>query len=516
MRNTKIIPVLLCAAGIGCGPSPIDTSSGLAGPASAPAAAGSAGTLPPAAGSGAPAVPVGSALPGTTPAVSTTPTTPTTATPTTAMPVTPITGTPVANVPPPGMLPPATGGPISMQCRGFAFEGIQFSPGGDVTPNICEAFHPTLNNQFAVRCVDVWPWYKTAYSGDQYCILPPPPDKGVQLGHHPQGEGLAWHEKASKGDMATYMNPPTGWTLPPGGEEERNIQIKHQNAAGKYYRIYTRMRGGSHHMIVSTVASSSQTFVWGPGGADGLFSNNLMPGAQRPDENAPQSFKTPAEDEGLYRELPANAIVNYNVHHFNSTDKPILREAWQNIWWEDKATIKVNTISGLPILQALGTFAQPGEIVDMHYASTVASPTRVLGLFGHRHAWTTNFSAWVERSGKEPQILYQSFDWFDEPTYTYNSEVKNPVPATEMRLDGAASGMVMLNPGDKLHFNCHIEYTDARAKEENSPVTPAQNGPLRFANEAFNAEMCILFGDAVGNNGTMEQLGPPPAFATRR
>jgi hypothetical protein len=71
----------------------------------------------------------------------------------------------------------------------------------------------------------------------------------------------------------------------------------------------------------------------------------------------------------------------------------------------------------------------------------------------------------------------------------------------------------MLDPGDKLHFNCHIEYTDARAKSEKSPVTPSQNGPLRFANQAYNAEMCILFGAAVGNNGTPEQLGPPPDFA---
>ena len=525
MRNNPIILVLLCAASVGCGSSPTDTS-GLTGPASTPSATSTTPTQPAVpsqvtAGAPAAAVPAtGVGLPATAPATATTPaigTTPTVATPGTATTgTTPATGTPTANVPPAGMLPPATGGPISMACRGFAFENILYSPGGDITPNICEAFHPTLNNQHAVRCVDVWPWYKTNYSGDQYCILPPPPDKGVQLGHHPQGEGLAWHEQASKGDMSGYMNPPADWTLPPGGEGERNIQIKHQSKGGKYYRTYSRMRGGSHHMIVSTVAQSAQTNKWGPGGADGLFNGNGVPGAQRPDENAPQSFKQPAEDVGLYREVVADPIVNYNMHHFNSTDKPILKEAWQNLWWEDNPKTKVNNINGLPILQAVGTFAQPGQIVDMHYASTVATPTRVLGLFGHRHAWTTNFSAWVERTGKPPEILYQSFDWFDEPTYTYNSEVKNAVPDFAKRSDGAASGIVNLAVGDKLHFNCHIEYTDARAKEENSPVTPSQNGPLRFANEAYNAEMCILFGAAIGDNGTMEQLGPPPDFAKSR
>ena len=46
-------------------------------------------------------------------------------------------------------------------------------------------------------------------------------------------------------------------------------------------------------------------------------------------------------------------------------------------------------------------------------------------------------------------------------------------------------------------------------------MTPGQNGPLRFANQAFNAEMCILFGSAVGDNGGMVTQGPPPAFASQ-
>ena len=418
-------------------------------------------------------------------------------------------------VPEPGSdLPAATGGPISADCQGFSLEGLVHSPGGEVTPNICEAFHPTLNNPYAVRCVDAWPWYQTQYPGDEYCILPPPPDKGIQIGHHVQGEGSAWFDAVSQGDMSAYDSPPANWVVQPGGEEERNIDIGHENAAGRYYRIYSRMRGGSHHMIVST-GSSGQTFVWGPGGADGLFTGSGVPGAQRPDENAPQSFQKPEEDAGLYREFPANAVVTYNMHHFNSTDSAILKEAWQNIWWEDDATTRVNGINGLPLLQVAGTFAQPGQVVDMHYASTVATPTRILGLFGHRHAWTTTFTAWVERAGQEPEIVYQSFDWFDEPTFTYNSQVQNPLPSPDLRLDGAYSGILMLDPGDRLHFNCHIEYTDERAAAENSPVTPGQNGPLRFANQAFNAEMCILFGSAVGDNGGMVTQGPPPAFASQ-
>lgn len=405
---------------------------------------------------------------------------------------------------PAGELPKASGAPISEACRGFDFTGLVYSPGGDVTPNKCEAFHPTLNNQYAVRCVDVWPWYKTKFPGDNYCILPPPPEKGIQIGHHPQGQGDAWFKAVSTGDMSGYENVPADWTLAPGGEEERNINISHTNAAGNYYRIFSRMRGGSHHMIPSTTATPG-TGTWGPGGADGLFTGTGFPGAQRPDENTPQSPVIPKEDDGLYRQFPANATVTYNMHHFNSTDKDILKEVWQNLWWTDNAKTLVSQLTGLPVTQVAGVFANPGEIVDMHYASTVPGPARVLDLFGHRHAWTTSFTAWVESAGKT-EIVYQSLNWFDEPTYTYNSEAKNPTPAPEKRSDGGHTGVLMLAAGDKLHFNCHIEYTDERAMSENSPVKPAENGPLRFANQAFNAEMCILFGSSVGDVGLLEQL----------
>ena len=410
-------------------------------------------------------------------------------------------------------LPAPTGDAISADCRGFDFTGLVYSPGGTVLPNKCAAFHPTMNNPYAVRCIDAWPWFKTQFAGDQYCVLPPAPDKGIQFGHHPQGEFDAWFQAVSKGDMSAYENPGEGWTLEPGAEEERNIYIQHKNAGGKYQRVNNRMRGGSHHMIVSSSEiAPGQTFTWVLGSPEGLFTGTGVPGAQRPDENTPQSEQVPAEDVGLYREIIPNATITYNMHHFNPSDKPILKEAWQNLWWSDNPKTPVNGVNGLPILQAVGTFANPGQIVDMHYGYTVPGNMRILGLFGHRHAWTTNFSAWVKRGGQE-EVIYQSFDWFDEPTFQYNSEVKNATPDVKARTDGAHTGVLELKQGDELHFNCHIEYTDERAKSENSPITPAQNGPLRFANEAFTAEMCILFGSAVGQGGDMQQMGPPPDFA---
>jgi hypothetical protein len=73
----------------------------------------------------------------------------------------------------------------------------------------------------------------------------------------------------------------------------------------------------------------------------------------------------------------------------------------------------------------------------------------------------------------------------------------------------------MLQPGDKLHFNCHIEYTDARAATDSSAPTPEANGMLLFKNETFKAEMCIQFGITTGGLGfPSTDSSPVPSFAT--
>jgi hypothetical protein len=403
---------------------------------------------------------------------------------------------------------------IARECRGFSFDGIIHSPGGMALPNTCEAFHPTTNNPYAVRCVDVWPWFKTVYPGDDFCILPPPPDMGVQFGIHPQGK--AYFDQVSKGDMTGYDAPPLGHVLPVGGEEERNYHTAVATTAEqKYYRSYARMRGGSHHMINSTSSASASQEQWGPGSPDGLFGGISLPGAQRPDENAPMSHEKPAEDAGLFSVLPGGTGVTLNMHHFNSTTSSILKEVWINLWWETDATIPVRGLNGLDLLQPVTLSIPVGSTRDLHYSAAITQETRVIKLFGHRHAWTTSFTSWVEKAGGENQLLYQSFDWFDEPTYRYDSLTTNPVADAATIADGGATGLLVLKPGDRLHYNCHVTYTDARAAAVKAPQSPAQIGTLGFANEAFTAEMCILFGATAQHQiqGWGGSVSPLPPFA---
>jgi hypothetical protein len=418
-----------------------------------------------------------------------------------------------ANPGPGTMMPPPEGG-MPMDCRGFSFENIKYSPGGSVLPNKCEPYHPTNNNPYAVRCTDVWPWYKTKFPGDNFCILPPAPDKGVQYGVHPQG--LKWFEQVSSGDMSGYDVTDTVWLMEDGQEESANYLTSATNPSMQnFYRNYPRMRPGSHHMIVS-VGTTGMPEKWGPDGGTGLGAEFSLPGAQRPDENAPKSLEKPAEDKGLFSRLPANPSIIFNMHHFNASGKQILKEAWTNLWWETDATIQVYGILGLEFTQVATLAIPAGGIVDLHYSWNITQPIRLVTAFGHRHAWTTNFSAWVQNPDGKNDIVYQSYQWLDEPTYRYDSQTMNPTPNPTARTDGASSGIRTLMPGQKLHFNCHIEFTDARAQTEKAPM-PADVGILRFANEAFTAEMCILFGStaAVRMPTPVVDTSPLPDFAQK-
>ena len=266
-----------------------------------------------------------------------------------------------------------SGDMMSSDCQGIDFKDIKYSPGGTALPNKCMPFDPTTNNPYAVRCVDAWPWYKTQFPGDQFCILPPPPDMGIQYGVHPQGK--QWFEQVSAGDMSGYDNPSDDFIMQDGEEEQYNYETGTTNDKDQnYYRNSARMRPGSHHMIVAGDDGSAAQEVWGPASNQGLFGGISLPGAQRPDENAPKSLEKPAEDKGLYAVLPAKSGVSFNMHHFNVTGGPILKEAWTNLWWETDATIQVHGILGLPLLETATLNVPAGSVVDLHYSSDITEP----------------------------------------------------------------------------------------------------------------------------------------------
>jgi hypothetical protein len=424
-----------------------------------------------------------------------------------------------------------TDGRIVPACQGFALTGLRFSPGGSTLPNKCAPFDPTTNNPYAVRCIDAMPAFKTSYPGDEYCILPPPPEQGVQVGYHPQG--AAYWSQMWAGDFSGYEHLSGDWALPPNTEVTQNYRNIATNAeAHNYYRTYFRMRTGSHHAIItandnSTPIPEGWIALAGPDAeaSPALFDDSqgkvlgVLGGQQRPDDGAPATLDKPQEDSGYYIAWPAAPAVVFNLHYINASATPVLREGWVNLWWETDARVKESWYLGMPPSEPKEFAVAPGGLLDYHASWTVpaGSSIRLVSAFGHRHFWTTNFSSWIERAGStSPEVVYQSFDWADMPSYRYDSLAHNAVPDPSTHVDGAASGITMLNAGDKLHFNCHVEYTDARAATDSSAPTPEANGTLHFKNETFKAEMCIQFGITTGSLGyPSTDDGGIPTFATQ-
>jgi hypothetical protein len=313
-----------------------------------------------------------------------------------------------------------------------------------------------------------------------------------------------------------------------GEEETLSYRTSSSNTQSEnYYRIYYRMRPGSHHMGISANDdATSAREVWLP---DSTIPTQLDPtlgsllasigAVQRPDDGTPETFDKPPEDEGLFSVFPAGAAILMNMHHFNFSRDPLLKEVWVNVFWEPDARFAIESLASIPVDQALTLSVPAGSTVDLHYYWSISQPLRVLRLFAHRHAWTPNFSAWIEHAGAAtPELVYQSFDWFDVPTYRYDSLRTNPAPHPLAHMDGAHSGVLELQAGDKLHFNCHITFTDARAAEVGAPQSATQIGTLKFANEAYTAEMCALIGGSTKGPKLPTSpdwgQGPLPDFAT--
>jgi hypothetical protein len=372
------------------------------------------------------------------------------------------------------MLDPRTPlGEIPESCKGFEFVGLEHSPGGSVLPNKCAPFHNVFNNPYAIRCIDADPSYSTGWPGDEWCILPPDPEKGIQVGVNP----------------ADYDNPAAGFVLEPGREVTQNYYANAQNPEARYfYRVNVRLRTGSHHVINSLIADRADG--WTMDQDTGLGQRGFL-GAQRPDADRPMTLEVPEENAGHGDELEANQQFQFNMHHFNFTTEPVLREIWANIWWKDQSEVK-------EVLGSIGIFAPifdinipPGEHRELHYSCDVPGNTRIVTLNGHRHASTDRFGVWIVREGGAIENVYESFDYNDMPTYSYDSLSMNPVPDLATKKDGATSGVLNVAPGDKIHFVCDIT--------NDIPENIENNVTLRFANEVMTGEMCILFGSRTGD-----------------
>jgi hypothetical protein len=370
---------------------------------------------------------------------------------------------------------------VPAECRGLQVEGMKQSPGGSTLPNKCAPFHGTYNNPYAIRCMDADPSFKTKYAGDDFCILPPPDELGTQVHIAPDD-----------------MSKPGTYELAPGQEENTMYYLNAPNSGDHYYyRTNWRMRGGSHHMII-TVSDDDRADGWasdlqgadaknvGNAGFDMSGKSRSFGGAQRPDQDRPQgTLDVPPENLGIGAQITNKQQFSFNLHHINTSSEPILREVWVNVWYMDEKDVTRK-------MQGLAAAGSPKDVsipahkrTVLNYQCNVEADSRIITMNGHRHAHTDRFSVWVKKQSGDMVNAYESFNWEDMPTFQYDSVSSNPAANVKAKQDGASSGMLEVQAGDEVHFKCDINNT--------------LDVPLKFANEAIDGEMCILFGTYVGD-----------------
>ncbi|HKU36887.1 MAG TPA: hypothetical protein VJR89_02035 [Polyangiales bacterium] len=308
--------------------------------------------------------------------------------------------------------------------------------------------------QAAASCAEL----HTRFAGDEYCLPPPPEDKGFQLHIGP----------------SDYEDPEPEYVLQPNQEVTTLFPAVSGNDRRVYfyYRQF-RMRPGTHHNIVGTE----------PAGAFGLsrrlaITNHLV-------EDNPKDGVIAPENAGVGIALEPHTPLIVDVHSINTSDRPALREIWVNFWYRDPEDVT----------EPVEELAQPGDtnLAIPPRADTMLGPYRcavwgegrMLWMYGHRHANNQRFSAWRIR-GEERLLIYEAYDWEDPLLLEFSSNVTNPTVDRERGIEGGHSGVLDLRPGDFLEWECHvINKTD---------------GVLRFTNENFTGEMCILDAELVGAN----------------
>jgi hypothetical protein len=337
--------------------------------------------------------------------------------------------------------------------------------------------------------------------GDSQCILPPDPKLGMQFHYGP----------------TNYKDPVevAKYTLQPGGEVTDCVFFTTPNADTVYFNSYhSRMRSGSHHMLLYIQDSSSGPTFGGAGGGvslggsapimetgnsgpaacnQGLTTRNLF-GAQTATLDVNGLTAGASENNGLAVQLPPTQQGVLQAHFINATSKPILREVWANIVYTPKSQV---TQLGDPIFFIAGVsmnvpMGQTQAITgNAPVPAGVAPDFRLVIGTGHYHAHTTQFTAWATVAGQKQQIIqeYGTLGVAPEPkNWYFDSAMTNPAPDPATQTAGASSGILHLQTGDTISWECDVTNNNVM-------------GGIKFANAVYTGEMCNMFGMYVPSFG---------------
>jgi len=312
---------------------------------------------------------------------------------------------------------------------------------------------------------------RSGYDGDEFCILPPDPSKGFQLHYGP----------------TNYDDPEEvkKYVLMPGQETTDCIFMKTPNDMEVFHSEYHgRMRPGSHHMLVFTRSSEMPDSV-GPEQCNQGLDTAMILGAQTPTIDIDRSQSPAPENEGLAQKLMPRAQAVFQLHYLNSSNKPMLREAWANVIYRDPSTVKILS-DPIFFLAGLAANIPPNTTRITRGQAPAPQDVRLVAATGHYHSHTVRFSAWSVIGGERRQI-FEDYDWHDPKMFTFDSlQMNTPWNAAEKKA-GAWSGVLNMTAGDRIEWECEVV--------NDSNVT------LRFGDAVHTGEMCNMFGYYAPSNG---------------
>jgi hypothetical protein len=317
---------------------------------------------------------------------------------------------------------------------------------------------------------------ETGWPGDEYCLPAPAPGEGIQIHIGPD-------DYADEAEVAKYVINP--------GEEFNNSVVGHieLDESRWYNRVTVSMRPGSHHWISTVVEGKPEERFYSEADMScGATSIGSIGGGQNLIyDNPPDGVPAP-ENVGWGGELPGNSSVCMNLHAYNYSDRPMLREMWINLYFVDEADVTLPR-EAIGVVAGTGIAIPPGESQTITYEMAFGADGRILDLYGHRHVWTPRFAAWLN-----DRLIYDSWSWQESVVYNYDSITTNPPINTEAMVDGAVSGVVEFKTGDIMKFSCFIENGSDKT--------------LMWRNELYGGEMCNLWGSTVGKGTALRGFFP--------
>jgi hypothetical protein len=313
----------------------------------------------------------------------------------------------------------------------------------------------------------------SGYADDHACIPAPAPSEGIQIHIGPK-------DYNDPNEVAKFI-------MHPGEESSQCWTYRTPNTEDIFFQSYVLSgRAGTHHILGSMLEGDvpvEQGFSRCSDTREGADTKNLGPMPMATKAYMARTQVAP-ENEHIALRLPANVLAQADMHYYNFTDHDILREVWLNLYTAPREQITGEMVR----VRGMGGFGwsenpiQPGTDQLYQYECPIKGNGRILQLLGHYHAHGVRFSATLKRKAGAPEKVFEMYSYEDPAGFEYNSVTKNP--GFTPNAAGALSGMLEVQDGDVLAWECHI-INDS-------------DTPLRYTNEVKTGEMCNLWGHSFG------------------